>query len=376
MIRALRCGSYYHTIMTYLHACSADPPHTADSAATHIQAVWRSFLCRKRLLSSAAATAAGSRRRRGSVPLKTNGSVSSVSTKLSGMSGLSSVGSASIAPTPAESASALDKLARLRAEKSALKQRLRAYDTKFAKEHDRPPSKADKEHLRPQYQRYHDLKDMIVALESSVGGGGGGDRDDRTADVDGDPTSVEPTTLSGISTHSGISITGNTASLSHAGATPSGPFSSDHALAIDARGRPTSSSSAASAAGARSSVQSITTSSGNNSGSGSASRLDTSSLSSAALLLPDDLSSADLAFHDTPGRAASSGTQYVSTPASVPTLSTGSVGTSSALLRSDDALREIKAEKRRLQVFLRDYERAFEAREGRKVRRRAGGKEG
>ena len=57
-------------------------------------------------------------------------------------------------------------------------------------------------------------------------------------------------------------------------------------------------------------------------------------------------------------------------------MSTGSVGTSSALLRSDDALREIKAEKRRLQVFLRDYERAFEAREGRKVRRRAGGKEG
>ena len=30
-------------------------------------------------------------------------------------------------------------------------------------------------------------------------------------------------------------------------------------------------------------------------------------------------------------------------------------------------MRELRAEKRRLQGFLRDYERAFEAREGRKV---------
>lgn len=41
---------------------------------------------------------------------------------------------------------------------------------------------------------------------------------------------------------------------------------------------------------------------------------------------------------------------------------------------SDEAcLRELRAEKKRLQLFLRDYERAFEQREGRKVRGQLGG---
>jgi hypothetical protein len=63
----------------------------------------------------------------------------------------------------AESAEA--EYERLVGEKAALKQRLRAFDTAFAEQHGRQPSKQEKEHLRPQYQRYHDLKALIDAAD-------------------------------------------------------------------------------------------------------------------------------------------------------------------------------------------------------------------
>jgi hypothetical protein len=70
------------------------------------------------------------------------------------------------------------ELARLRDEKAQLKRQLRQFDVDFAQKHGgRQPSKAEKEHLRPLYTRYHELKAMIgedPPLAAPAGGGGGG----------------------------------------------------------------------------------------------------------------------------------------------------------------------------------------------------------
>jgi hypothetical protein len=42
------------------------------------------------------------------------------------------------------------------------------------------PSKSDKEHLRPQYQRYHDLKAMIATLEGAITSSSCGQPDVKT----------------------------------------------------------------------------------------------------------------------------------------------------------------------------------------------------
>jgi hypothetical protein len=52
-------------------------------------------------------------------------------------------------------------LAALRDEKASLKRQLRAFDDSFSKSHGRLPTKAEKEHLRPLYTRYHALKTQI-----------------------------------------------------------------------------------------------------------------------------------------------------------------------------------------------------------------------
>ena len=54
------------------------------------------------------------------------------------------------------------ELARLRDEKAQLKRQLRQFDANFAQAHGgRQPTKAEKEHLRPLYTRYHELKALI-----------------------------------------------------------------------------------------------------------------------------------------------------------------------------------------------------------------------
>jgi len=58
-------------------------------------------------------------------------------------------------------------LAKLRDEKATLKRQLRAFDDAFAAEHGgRAPSKAEKEHLRPLYTRYHALKAQQERMEA------------------------------------------------------------------------------------------------------------------------------------------------------------------------------------------------------------------
>jgi hypothetical protein len=69
------------------------------------------------------------------------------------------------------------ELARLRDEKAQLKRQLRLFDVNFAGAHGgRQPTKAEKEHLRPLYTRYHELKAMIgddPPLGAGAGAGGG-----------------------------------------------------------------------------------------------------------------------------------------------------------------------------------------------------------
>ncbi|KAA0146166.1 hypothetical protein FNF29_08227 [Cafeteria roenbergensis] len=53
-------------------------------------------------------------------------------------------------------------LGALRAEKSRLKRHLRALDDEFESTHGRRPTRSEKEHLRPQYERYRSLKRRIA----------------------------------------------------------------------------------------------------------------------------------------------------------------------------------------------------------------------
>jgi len=67
----------------------------------------------------------------------------------------------------ARQAKAEGLLASLRAEKSRLKRHLRALDEDFEAAHARKPSRAEKEHLRPQYERYRALKRRIDSFHAS-----------------------------------------------------------------------------------------------------------------------------------------------------------------------------------------------------------------
>jgi predicted nucleic acid-binding Zn-ribbon protein len=59
-------------------------------------------------------------------------------------------------------------LTALRSEKSRLKRHLRALDDEFERKHGRRPARSDKEHLRPQYERYRSLKREIDKMEASL----------------------------------------------------------------------------------------------------------------------------------------------------------------------------------------------------------------
>lgn len=110
-----------------------------DDAATHIQAVFKGHRCRKRM----------NRPSRQTTRDATNSSEAAIAKP------------ALKRPSPAE-------LAALRDEKASLKRALRAFDLQFASDHGRPPSKSEKEHLRPQYTRYHELKTVISRLEEGT----------------------------------------------------------------------------------------------------------------------------------------------------------------------------------------------------------------
>ncbi len=109
-----------------------------DDAATHIEAVWRGYLCRRRARST---PRSGAEQPRGG-------------------------GGPRARPAGAGGApEAVGQIVSLRDEKASLKRLLRAFDVSFAASHGRAPSKSEKEHLRPQYTRYHELKAAIGDLE-------------------------------------------------------------------------------------------------------------------------------------------------------------------------------------------------------------------
>lgn len=63
-------------------------------------------------------------------------------------------------------------LGALRAEKSRLKRHLRALDDEFESAHGRRPTRSEKEHLRPQYERYRGLKRKISQCAAGDAGTG------------------------------------------------------------------------------------------------------------------------------------------------------------------------------------------------------------
>lgn len=344
-----------------------------DNAALHIQILFRGFAARKRL---AAAGLMPARRRAGvrapaatvatqpRAPAQlapTSSLASSPATSLRSASALTSASGSAFAlrpsgsaPEPSGSASAgsagsgsgsgsrgsgsedaaLAKLNQLKAEKSTLKAKLRAYDTAFQQQHGRAPSKAEKEALRPQYLRYHELKALITTLENAVaaaaaGRSGGGS--------------------------SGVAAGASASVMSPHGAAGSGSGSA---------GRHAPSGSAVSLGGASVGSSALSVASSVSSGRSSATAPAVGGASSVGLSVQRAASggagSADATDSDGLESAVGSTTSSA-TASSGPTPTTWTAANSGTI-------RELKAEKKRLQTFLRNFERAFEAREGRKVR--------
>lgn len=345
---------------------------------------------------------------------------------------------------------AREKIVALRAEKSSLKAALRDFDAQFTAATGRPPAKQDKEHLRPMYARYHELKAMIATVEGAIEGTGA-----EAQGAAGTPATVKATTTADTRSALATPVTpavaaaptkqpaGSTATLTTPGS--KGEPITVSATALRARegsasgGDHVRSSSGDAARGARpgsvglttpatlprrdsgdagilpsvvASQSAATTVEGH---SNTATRTDTATSSSAATPAapaiaastarrplqggPSEVQnvSTSVAHHPTPlvhggggthslvsnssNAGGSSGGGILVTPgrgdasASTPTTAAPSLsadGRSSHAPETgggggDAAMRELRAEKRRLQATLRDFEREFEAREGRKV---------
>jgi len=157
-----------------------------DGAALHIQAVYRGHSTRRRLGRSRTTTTTATTTKalvsRSQAQSATNASDSSLSAisgdsmkKTASSIKPSVAGAASTSSLPPPSlhsapAPEMLKLSALRDEKAALKRKLRQFDIDFSANNDgRLPTKAEKEHLRPQYTRYHELKTIISETESRLG---------------------------------------------------------------------------------------------------------------------------------------------------------------------------------------------------------------
>jgi len=167
-----------------------------DGAALHIQAVYRGYCTRRRLArlnnskhgtnqqmtqlhsitssssiisdpSSVSSVVSGVIATNDSTkkPILAATSSSKPSTSASSSSSLLPSATHHLAPAPE-----MLKLSALRDEKAALKRKLRQFDIDFSANNEgRLPTKAEKEHLRPQYTRYHELKTIISETESKLG---------------------------------------------------------------------------------------------------------------------------------------------------------------------------------------------------------------
>lgn len=236
----------------------------------------------------------------------------------------SAQGSARSATTTGEGpkSEAQERLNTLKAEKAALKSKLRAYDVSFQEKNGRPPSKAEKEHLRPLYQRYHDLKALITAAEAAVAAAG--------------------------------------AAPASANANSNRPAATEAAAPAQAASRASSAGVAAAAEAATPASSRAVAASQGVAASGSGSAPAAAPAAAAAAEAEAKAAAAgdgggDMAMGDG-GSAADSEASAAARAALRAQASTSS------------GLAELRAEKKKLQHFLRDFERGFEKREGRKVR--------
>lgn len=132
-----------------------------DNAALHIQSIYRGYKARQifqRMKTSTKIAAAGNTGNGTNNPK----GVSNENSK-SGSGTTTATGNALLSE-------AMLKLSQLRDEKANLKRQLRQFDIDFAHSHQgRVPTKAEKEHLRPAYTRYHALKNLITDAEIAAG---------------------------------------------------------------------------------------------------------------------------------------------------------------------------------------------------------------
>jgi hypothetical protein len=310
-----------------------------DSAALQIQAAYRGASVRRRLRAGKTGGSGPASGRTGAAAgtgLPGGGTGAPAST---GAGSSSSSSSASARPTLSVRAAAPDagmvKLNALRDEKASLKRKLRQYDADFSAQHGRAPTKAEKEHLRPQYTRYHELKSLIQDLEETVPGA----KASRGRDADSPP----PASSSSSSRHGTAATTAAPAAggASRVGATAQ--VASGTGLGHSSSGPAALSTSVASSG------------SGAGAGSASASGLDSSGALSARTRSDSAVSDVGLGDDDEDDAAAH-----------------GSGGGSSSSKSHDSATSErissLKAEKKKLQATLREYERDFAARHGRGVK--------
>jgi hypothetical protein len=243
---------------------------------------------------------------------------------------LSLAGSAS--SSTAASSAALARLAALRDEKAALKRRLRQFDADFAAAHSRPPHKAEKEHLRPAYTRYHELKGLIQDLEDSTGSARG-----RDADSPPPPSSAAAGGSSRAAASSSAAAPAPQASSS-AGAAAS--LSSSTGAA--AKARPSSAGSAGSGGGSAPPPEA---------------RLRSDSGASGIGLDADDADDVGPGSGAAGGGGGSGGGVFGNS---------GGGGPKDAA--TAERVGQLRGEKKRLQSALRDYEKDFAARHGRPVK--------
>lgn len=249
---------------------------------------------------------------------------------------------------------ALLKLQQLRDEKASLKRRLRAFDVDFANTHGgRAPTKAEKEHLRPDYTRYHELKNLITEAEVAAGvastGGGRSDSPPPPA-----PPAQPPTTST-------------TAAMTNAKSMPN--------LAAN----PTARTAASTGTERRGSVGSTASGSGSNNTTTTSSAINENRLrsdSGASGFGLDDAEEDDLDPTAVGGGGNSAGSGSYNGPGSNSDPKSGSSGGSGSSGNNNrvfdaatlEKISMLKTEKKKLQSVLREYEKDFLARHGRAVK--------
>lgn len=322
-----------------------------DSAALQIQCVFRGHRARRKVAASKQADGSASRP-----------AVVVPAPAASKFEPTASDGSSR--PTITVSTPAPDlivKLNALRDEKAGLKRKLRQFDIDFAASHSgRAPTKQEKEHLRPQYTRYHELKGLISNLEDATGKKrSGGDADSPPGSALNSAGSSRSITTGAITPASVVTPGGPDTSASMvvgAGASASGAkrLPSSTSASPASTSLPSASATPSSTAAATAHVVSAS-----------------SSTAASAVLHADAASNRG---RSDSAASAGLGGMGLGDDEADDDHGPGHNGASSARpggaldAAAVDRLNALKAEKKKLQSTLREYERDFASRNGRPVK--------